>query len=137
PMIKEVFFPMKRRFCAAALTAVLLLCAAPLSPAARAFSDTGGHWAQADIDKAREYGLTEGYPDGRFGIGDDITRAEFVTVLCRMVGWDMISPSSPSYIDCGTGEWYYSAVETARAHDVMDPNGAFRPLDLISREEMA
>ena len=128
---------MKRRICAAALTAVLLLCAAPLSPAARAFSDTSGHWAQADIDKARDYGLMEGYPDGRFGIGDDITRAEFVTVLCRMFDWDMISPSSPSYIDCGTKEWYYSAVETARAHDVMDPNGAFRPLDLISREEMA
>ena len=115
---------MKRRICAAALTAVLLLCAAPLSPAARAFSDTSGHWAQADIDKARDYGLMEGYPDGRFGIGDDITRAEFVTVLCRMFDWDMISPSSPSYIDCGTREWYYSAVETARSPDLMDPNGA-------------
>ncbi len=128
---------MKRRICAAVLTAVLLLCAAPLSPAARAFSDVGDHWAQADIDKARDYGLMEGYPDGRFGVGDDITRAEFVTVLCRMFGWEMISPATPSYIDCGTGQWYYSAVETARAHDVMDPNGAFRPLDYISREEMA
>ena len=51
---------MKRRICAAVLTAVLLLSAAPLSPAARAFSDTEGHWAQADIDKARAYGLMEG-----------------------------------------------------------------------------
>ena len=128
---------MKRRVCMAALAAVFLLSAVPLSPAARAFSDTGGHWAQADIDKARDYGLMEGYPDGRFGVEDQITRAEFVTVLCRMFGWDMLSPSAPSYIDCGTGEWYYSAVETARAHDVMDGAGAFRPLDPISREEMA
>ena len=127
----------KRRICAAALTAVLLLSAAPLSPQARAFSDTSGHWAQADIDKAQSYGLMEGYPDGRFGIGVEITRAEFVTILCRMFDWEMISPTSPSYIDCGTGEWYYSAVETARAHDVMDGAGAFRPLDYISREEMA
>ena len=128
---------LKRRICTAALAAVMVLCAAPLSPAARAFSDTKGHWAQADIDKAQEYGLMEGYPDGRFGIGVEITRAEFVTILCRMFDWDMISPASPSYIDCGTKEWYYSAVETARAHDVMDGNGAFRPLDYISREEMA
>ena len=28
-------------------------------------------------------------------------------------------------------------METARAHDVMDPSGAFRPEDYISREEMA
>ena len=128
---------MKRRICAAVLTAVLLLSAAPLSPAARAFSDTEGHWAQADIDKARAYGLMEGYPDGRFGVGVNITRAEFVTILCRMFDWEMLSPSSPSYIDCDSGQWYYAAVETARAHDVMDGAGAFRPLDYISREEMA
>ena len=128
---------LKRRLCAAAVTAVLLLSAAPLSPQARAFSDTSGHWAQADIQKAQTYGLMEGYPDGRFGVGDEITRAEFVTILCRMFDWEMISPTSPSYIDCGTGQWYYSAVETARAHDVMEGAGAFRPLDYISREEMA
>ena len=94
---------MKRRVCMAALAAVFLLSAVPLSPAARAFSDTGGHWAQADIDKARDYGLMEGYPDGRFGVEDQITRAEFVTVLCRMFGWDMLSPSAPAPGE--TGAW--------------------------------
>lgn len=128
---------MKRRLCAAALTAALLLSTAPLSPPARAFSDTGGHWAQADINKARDYGLMEGYLDGRFGIGVELTRAEFVTILCRMFGWEVLSPATPSYIDCPTGEWYYSSVETARAHNVMADSGAFRPLDFISREEMA
>ena len=128
---------MKRRLCAAALTAALLLSTAPLSPPARAFSDTDGHWAQADINKARDYGLMEGYLDGRFGIGVELTRAEFVTILCRMFGWEILSPATPSYIDCPTGEWYYSSVETARAHNVMADSGAFRPLDFISREEMA
>ena len=128
---------LRRRICAAALTAVLLLCAAPLSPTAKAFSDTGGHWAQADIEKAQQYGLMEGYPDGSFGVNTEITRAEFVTILCRMFGWDMLSPDTPSYIDCNADAWYYSAVETARAHDVLDQNGAFRPLDYISRGEMA
>ena len=38
-----------RRFCAAALAAVLLLAAAPLSPAAdAAFADAEGSWA-ADV----------------------------------------------------------------------------------------
>lgn len=129
---------MKRQLCAAALAAALLLCASPISPAAQAaFSDTEGSWAAEIIDKVESYGLMEGYTDGTFGVGKDITRGEFVTILCRMFDWDLVTPQAPSYIDCAASKWCYSYVETARAHNVMDPSGAFRPDDYISREEMA
>ena len=127
---------MLKRIGTGALAALLVLSAAPLSAAA-SFTDAQGHWAQEVVEKAETYGLIEGYPDGTFGIGDEITRSQFVTVLCRMFGWDMVSPASPSYIDCPSSAWYYAAVETARAHNVMDPAGAFRPEDYISRGEMA
>ena len=127
---------MLRRFCTGALAALLVLAAAP-QPARAAFSDAAGHWAAEIIEKAEDYGLIQGYPDGTFGVEDEITRGQFVTVLCRMFGWELISPETPSYIDCLPSAWYYSAVETARAHDVMDPAGAFRPEDYISRGEMA
>ena len=127
---------MLKRIGTGALAALLVLSAAPLSARA-AFSDAQGHWAQEVVEKAEDYGLMEGYPDGTFGIGDEITRSQFVTVLCRMFGWDMVSPASPTYIDCSPSAWYYSAVETACANDVMDPGGAFRPEDYISRGEMA
>ena len=127
---------MVKRFCTGALAALLVLAAAP-QPARAAFSDAAGHWAAEIIEKAEDYGLIQGYPDGTFGVEDEITRGQFVTVLCRMFGWDLISPETPSYIDCLPSAWYYSAVETARAHDVMDPAGAFRPEDYISRGEMA
>ena len=49
---------MKHRFCAAALAAVLLLSAAPLSPAASAaFSDAEGTWAAEVIEKAEGLSL--------------------------------------------------------------------------------
>ena len=128
---------MKRRTLSVLLALVLLLCAAPLSPAARAFSDAQGSWAADVIEKTRSYGLMEGYADGTFGVGRDITRGEFVTILCRMFSWETVTPQAPSYIDCAAGKWCYSYVETARAHDVMDASGAFRPDDYISREEMA
>jgi len=129
---------MKHRFCAAALAAVLLLSAAPLSPAASAaFSDAEGTWATEVIEKAEGYGLMNGYPDGTFGVGKELTRGEFVAVLCRMFGWDAASPSAPSFSDCPASHWAYSYVETALAHGVMDAGGAFRPEDYISREEMA
>ena len=128
---------MLRRSCVGALAALLLLSAAPL-PARAAFSDVPeGHWAAEVIRQAEGYGLIQGYPDGTFGVEDEITRGQFVTVLCRMFGWDLVEPEAPSYIDCGPDAWYYSAVETARAHGVTDPAGAFRPEDYISRGEMA
>ena len=111
---------MLKRICTGALAALLVLSAAPISAAA-SFTDAQGHWAQEVVEKAEAYGLVEGKPDGTFGVGEEITRSQFVTVLCRMFGWDMVSPASPSYIDCPSSAWYYSAVETARAHDVMEP----------------
>ena len=128
---------MLRRLCTGALAALLLFSAAP-QPARAAFSDLPeGHWAAEVIAKAEGYGLMEGYPGGAFGAEDQITRSQFVTVLCRMFGWETVSPEAPSYIDCAPDAWYYSAVETARAHGVTDPAGAFRPEDYISRGEMA
>ena len=129
---------MKRRLCSAVLAAVLLLCTAPLSPAASAaFADAEGSWAAEIIQKVEDYGLMEGYPDGTFGVGKELTRGEFVTVLCRMFSWETVTPDSPSFSDCPASHWAYSYVETALAHGVMDAGGAFRPADYISREEMA
>lgn len=128
---------MKRRFFAALLTAVLLFTASPLAPRALAFTDTEGSWAAEVIEKAAQYGLMTGYSDGSFGVGKDISRAEFVTMLCRMFQWETAAASSPSFSDCPTGKWCFPYVETALSHGVMDPGGAFRPDDYISREEMA
>ena len=127
---------MLKRICTGGLAALLVLSAAPLSAQA-SFSDAQNHWAREVVEQAEEYGLIQGYPDGAFGVEDEMTRSQFVTVLCRMFGWEMLTPDSPSYIDCSPSAWYYSAVETARAHDVMDPSGPFRPEDYISRGEMA
>ncbi len=127
---------MRRQLAAGALAALLILSAAP-TPARAAFADAQGHWAQEVVEKAQAYGLVEGKPDGTFGVGEEMTRSQFVTVLCRMFGWETVSPQTSSYIDCSPSAWYYTAVETARAHDVMDPSGAFRPEDYISRGEMA
>lgn len=99
---------MKRRTLSVLLALVLLLCATPLSPAARAFSDAQGSWAADVIEKTRSYGLMEGYADGTFGVGRDITRGEFVTILCRMFSWETVTPQAPSYIDCAAGKWCYS-----------------------------
>lgn len=87
----------------------------PLPAASAAFSDAEGTWAAEVIEKAEGYGLMNGYPDGTFGVGKELTRGEFVAVLCRMFGWDAASPGAPSFSDCPASHWAYSYVETALA----------------------
>ena len=125
----------KRILSTVLLCALLIVGMAPLP--ALAYSDTQGSWAAEIIDRARDYGLIAGYPDGSFGVGREISRAEFVTIVCRMFGWEEVAPAAPSFSDCPANHWSYPYVETALAHDVLDAGGAFRPEDYISRGEMA
>ena len=67
-------------------------------------------------------------------MGQAMTRAQFVTALCRLFGWEMISPATPSFTDCASFRWYYSAVETALEHGaVPDYASAFRLFNGILR----
>lgn len=128
-----------KRITAFLLTLALMssLLAVPATAAAGYSDVPDGHWALSDMEKAREYGLMEGYEDGRFGLDESLNRASFVTILCRMFSWETVTPASPSYIDVAPESWYYSAVETALAHGALDQGISFRPEDPISREEMS
>lgn len=47
--------------------------------------DYKGHWAEADIDRVIAEGLMEGYPDGSFKPDQPLTRAQFATVLVKLL----------------------------------------------------
>jgi spore germination protein YaaH len=123
------------------LTTLILTIGAPASAqleSIAAYSDVPAwHWAASYIETATADGLMQGNGNQTFGLGQSMTRADFVTVLCRMFGWKIISPSSSSFTDCSSSEWYYSYVETALANDAIPSDSAFRPNDKITRDEMA
>ena len=97
-----------------------------------------GHWAAESIGKATELGIFQGVSDGRFGLGQPISRAEFVTALVRFFGWEAAAPERPTYSDVPADAWYYAFVETARANDAVAAAGReFRPEEVITRSEMA
>lgn len=131
-----------RRLCACVLLCALLLTALPVPAAAAStgFSDVPeSNWAADAIRRAGELGLFQGDSRGRFGLGNTMTRGAFAVVLCRMFGWELETPEEGSYTDNqDTSAWYYSAVETAFAHEaVTDQTDVFRPNDPITREEIA
>ena len=137
---------MKRRlqwFCSCALLCALLVTAALPAPAAAAstgFSDVPeSHWAADSIRRAVDLGLFQGQTPTRFGLGAPMTRGAFVVALCRLFGWEMVTPEAGSYTDNqDKSAWYYSAVETAYANGAITrQTDTFRPREPITREELA
>lgn len=127
-----------KRFTALLLILTLLSFMATASAADTGYTDVPeGHWACSEIEKAGQYGLMQGLGNGVFGMGQALNRASFVTVLCRMLSWELLSPESASYSDVFPDQWFYSAVETALAHGALEQTALFRPEDPITREEMA
>lgn len=135
---------LKKILCA--VTAITLTAASlPVSPAfaadgagASEFADVpADSWAVSAIAQAKEYGLMKGTDDTHFGYGANVTKAEFVTILCNMLRWQTASPDTASFSDVSKGDWYYPYIETALSHNVMDKTSAFQPKTAITREEAA
>ena len=85
------------------------------------FNDIKGHWAEKDINLAIDKGWIKGYEDGSFKPNQDITRAEFVTivnnVLDRNVKKSDILTNIKRFTDLEEGKWYYEAmVEASNTH---------------------
>lgn len=121
----------------ALMAGLLVATGSPMVPTAwAAFSDDAGDWYSPMIQKAQDYQLMSGYPDGSFGVGLDITRAEFVTVLCQMFGWEPVSEPREEIFSDVKG-WAKKFIYAALEHGAVEPGDAFRPKDPISREEMA
>ena len=110
----------------------LLLCvllAGMTALPASALSDVPeDFWAKEDIDRcvALRYFYSEA--DGSFGVGKEMSRAEFTVVLCRALGWKPTSPARVVYEDVPEKEWYAGAIETAYHHGaITSQDGSFRP----------
>ena len=56
----------------------------------QSFSDTQGHWGANYISILAENNVTDGYPDGTFKPDTSITRAEFSTMVARVLNSSFI-----------------------------------------------
>lgn len=130
---------LQRLLSCALLIAVLFSALPGAAAAAPTFSDVPANsWAAGDIARAVEMGLFQGQTASRFGMGRKMTRAAFVVVLCRLFGWEMVTPETPTYADVRDQTlWYAGAVETAYAHGAITrQTDTFRPREAITREEL-
>ena len=83
------------------------------------FSDIATHWAKDEISIAYNNGWINGYPNGTFGPQRDITRAETMTLVNRVLNRqpeteDDLLPNMTVWTDnANPNAWYYLAVQEA------------------------
>ncbi len=121
-----------------ALILAMALAFAAGSSAAGSFPDVTSVWNWAD--DAIEYmvgkSVINGYTDGTFRPGNDVTRAEFVKMLNATFG--LTAETATSYSDVKSDAWYYPHVRKAAAQGYLLSYGSqFNPDIKLTREEAA
>lgn len=97
-------------------------------------------WAVANIEKARDYGLMSGTAQGYFEPLRGITRAEFTTIITRIIGLNT-EPDNYNQVfsDVKPSDWCFGQVMAAYSAGYVSgkDDTVFAPTDYITREEMA
>ena len=102
-----------------------------------AFSDIANSWAKNDIMALYEKGYIKGISADKFGPDNSMTRAEFVTLLLRILGIEEESYNN-AFNDVKAGDWYANAVGTAFSKGFINGKGnGFMPNDKVTRQEAA
>ncbi len=118
------------------------------------FSDvSSSHWAYEYVAKLKELNITNGVGNNKFGIGQTITKAEFVAFLCNILQLELTDVKIGSFADNqNIDEWYFPYIETALNNGIItlsnnqqgnvqqistELSSKFYPKQSITREEIA
>ena len=103
------------------------------------FSDTNDHWAEKEISFLATAGYLEG-ENGAFRPEDNMTRAEFISMVMNTVSIDQSSYKG-IYWDVQSNDWFAEDVQTAYELGFIDrlmtAGRKFLPDRIIRREEAA
>ena len=112
-----------------------LMAGALLLTPAMAFTDTGGHWAEASVNKwSQEYGVLQGYDDGSFRPDASITRGAFAGILDRFLQFQSAAPAG-TFSDTTGNRWEDSILKLNAAGVYLGSEGKALPGDSITRQQ--
>ena len=127
-----------RRFLSC-LLAVTMLLALGVTAYAAEFTDVpaGSDYAEA-VQWASDNGYIYGYGDSRFGVNDNVTRAQLATIFHRAAGTPAASGTS-RFSDAEAGAYYINALSWAETAGLIAgyPDGRFGVGDPVTRQQVA
>ncbi len=93
------------------------------------------HWAYEAIEFVRINKISDGKGNGKYAPDDTVTRAEFITMLCRAEG--IAEATGDNFKDAGD-TWYTGYLAAAKQLGIAAgyEDGTFKPQKQITREEM-
>ena len=103
------------------------------------FTDTAyDAWYAGHVDFVYEHKLMNGTGEHSFSPGNPVTRAMVATVLWRMEGEPKAAVGG-GFRDVPEGQWYTEAIAWAQSRGIVTgyPDGTFRPMNNITREQLA
>lgn len=115
-------------------------CTITVSDSASVFRDIEDNWAKKEIESMVGLGFITGYDDGTFRPGSTITRAEFLSILVRvMEKTQNIQLQGDNAFQDTSGHWAKDYISTAVKLGVTTgyEGNKFGPNDKITREQIA
>ena len=102
-------------------TILARFCGTPSDSVLDHFTDISGNWARKYINQAAEAGLVYGYTDGTFRPDQNITRAETIVMVNRILGRSAsagtVVDGYKTFSDVPANAWYYwDIVEASNDH---------------------
>ncbi len=99
------------------------------------FSDIEGHWAKENILRLVDLGVLKGYPNGKFGVSDHITREQLATIVVRAFNIKLDENAKSSYADVSDSRWSKKFVESTKSY-LNITGDKFEPEKEVDREEI-
>lgn len=102
------------------------------------FKDINGHKNEKDIIYLSERGIIEGKTLEKFDPDGNLTRAEFMTLIYRVLKLKPIDDKPLAFKDVKVGSWYYQYVKAAFDNKIVEGTSptTFSPNAKVSRETM-
>lgn len=97
------------------------------------------HWFYDSTLFCYANGIVNGMNDYTFGWSGNLTRAQFVTMLCNLEGVDASGYTVDKFTDVKSSHWYYSAVAWAYSEGIVSgmTDTAFSPNTVLTRAQLA
>ena len=93
-------------------------------------------WYRIEVATLSNMGFLKGYPDGTFCGDDEISRAEFATILARISEQEISEEGKTKFLDI-KDHWAVAEIMTIEDFNWIEgyPDGNFYPLNSITRAE--
>jgi spore germination protein YaaH len=103
------------------------------------FKDIKGHWAQNEIETARELGYLHGKNPERFDPNGPLTREQLAKILYNIFDYPVDEHTSQPFSDVPSQHWSYEPVVAIyqQGHIGGYKDGTFRPTAQSTRAQMA